>query len=184
MKRKIALATWLTLCLPVTTILVAGGCTSSEAAQWKMFSSQNCRFEVLMPGVPKETSSFTDTAVGRLNDHSFMLKARQGNYKAAYSISYVAYPSAQLKVSPQQFMEQTWEASNDFAGSTQIYKKHISLKGHAGLEYQIKAKSGSLITGRNYLIDNRLYQLTAIMSQEQFQRGDAMKFLDSFQPLP
>lgn len=183
MKRNFIFFALLAFFMPLAGTLTLSGCADSEAAQWKKFSSQNGKFTLLMPGIPEAKESTIDTTVGLLSDHAFLLKARQGNYKAAYLISYIDYPSSRLKVSPQQFMEQAWQGSMGSFGSSNIYKKHISLNEYAGIEYQYKGKSGNLVTGRSYLVGKRLYQLTAIMSKEQFGRGDAMKYLGSFRVL-
>ena len=135
-----------------------------------------------MPGVPVETVSIEDSAVGPLKDHSFLLKAIQGPYKAGYLLSYVDYPQGKRGVlSDLEFLEAAWQPVEKNNKERLIYKKAINIGKHQGIEYQYtgKIQTDYIITGRNYLIGNRLLMLTAVMPQTQFARGDAMKYLDS-----
>lgn len=137
-----------------------------------------------MPGIPVETVSINDTVVGPLEDHSFLLKAVQGKYKAAYLISYVDYPKEKRGIlSSSEILESIFQSVQEENKDRMVYKKKIKFKNHEGIEYQYtgKIQAGHIVSGRNYLIDNRLLMLTAIMSKEQFARGDAAKYLDSLE---
>lgn len=113
-----------------------------------------------------------------------MLKARQGPYKAVYLISYADYPPAKRgALSDAAILEATWQAAHDDVGDRMVYKKKIKYNQHEGIEYQYTGAKGDthLVTSRDYLANNRLYMISAIMSKEQFSRGDATRYLDSFE---
>lgn len=189
---------YLSVGLAVTAIIVVGGCINSEAQQpsaqadaidaveWKEFSSERGNFSLLMPGAPEEKKSVIQTQLGPLDSYSFLLKARQGNRKTAYLISYSDYPSGHTqKFNSTDFLEKTWQGSFSNLGDRLVYKKNITLNNFAGLEFQYRGESAStsIITGRNYLVNDRIYQLAAVMSKELVDRGGAQKYLDSFRLL-
>ncbi len=180
------IAVYISYSLAAAAICTVSGCGKSDTSQWKEFSSKEGQFALLMPGIPEEKKSVTQTRIGPIKDHSFMLKAQQGELKAAYLVSYADYPKDRPHdLSPNTFLEQTWQAAFGDLGNRLIYKKSITLNGFAGSEFQYRGKgaSTSLVTSRNYLVNNRLYQLSAVMSKKQAERGDAQKYLDSFRLL-
>lgn len=186
-----------TSCLTLALISLAGGCSiapdnsssipqsiaAAERAQWQQFAPDPKEFSLLMPGVPIATQSEGGTDKTVVKEGSFVLKARQGNYKAAYMISYADYAPEQRGVlSDEKIVDSTWQAAYGDIGNKMVYKKKIKYQGFEGVEFQYTGgkNASHLVTSRNYLVKNRLYQISAIMSKEQFDRGDAMKYLDSF----
>jgi hypothetical protein len=175
-------------CRDVQTESVATRRSSQAGAtvRWKTFLSTQGKFSLLMPGVPEEKTSVSETQLGPLKNFLFIFREQQGKYKAAYLISYLDYPHDHTqKFKPSIFLERAWQET--FGGSARIitYKKNIVLNGFVGIEFQYKGKTDPTIvtTSRNYLVKDRIYQLSAIMSQEQCDAGDAQKYLDSFQIL-
>ena len=77
-----------------------------------------------MPGVPTETQSAPTAGV--VKERSFMLKARQGNYKAGYLISYADYPPQQRGVlSDAAILESVWQTLPADVRNKMVYKKKI-----------------------------------------------------------
>lgn len=188
--------------LAVTAILGTGGCGTSDTAAptapmpppteqvsnsdaaWQEFTSAPGNFALLMPGVPVAKTETLPTEAGPIDDNSFMLRARQGKYKAAYLMSYSDYPPGSTqKLNPNDFLEKSWQGSFGALGDKLVYKKTITFNGFAGIDFQYRGKGTLLVTGRNYLIHDRIYQLCAVMHQAQEARGDAQKYLDSFRLL-
>ena len=156
--------------------------SATERAQWEPFVPESEAFSIVMPGVPTEVK--TDADAGAVKQRSFMLKARQGQYKAAYLISYADFPPEQRGIlSDAAILESSWQSSRNDVNNKMIYKKQIKYKQYEGIEYQYRGEKDRnyLVTSRDYLIRNRLYMTSAIMSQEQFDRGDAVKYLNSFE---
>ena len=184
------------IALAISLVFVADGCgaaknraaaTSQKTsvvknAPWKEFSPKGGRFSLLMPGVPTEKVSIDDTVVGPLESHSFLLKAVQGDYKAGYLFSYADYPQEKRGVlSDAEFLESFYVAFQEKYDGDVIYKKKIKFENYEGIEYKCTSKiqPSNIVMCRDYLIGSRLLTLSAVMPKKQFERGDAMKYLDS-----
>ncbi len=154
----------------------------AKNAPWKKFSHQGGKFSLLMPGIPTETISTTDTVLGPLESHDFLLKAVQGNYKAGYLISYSDYNKEKRGIlSDMEILEHIMQSIKENNKNRWLYDKKINLGKYKGIEIQHigKVQKEYIITERHYLIDNRLLTTTAVMPKKQYDRGDAMKYLNS-----
>lgn len=159
---------------------------SATDAAWQEFTSAPGNFAVLMPGVPEAKKESMSTETGPIDQDTFTLRAQQGSDKAAYMISYADYPAGSTqKFNPNDFLEKCWQGGYSNLGDKLIYKKTFVFNGFAGLEFQYRGNTRPpfLITERDYLVHDRVYQMSAVMSQSQAARGDAQKYLDSFRLL-
>lgn len=149
---------------------------------WQLLTSKAGRFSILVPGRPEESISTQASKLGPLRTHRFVLKARQGDFTAAYLLDYVDYPQRGVRAyDPHFFLEQFVEGG--FGDLRLNYQKRIRLGSHAGIEFQHRMRadaSSPLHTGRAYLVGNRMYLLGAIMRRPLLEQGCATKYLDSF----
>lgn len=154
---------------------------------WKEFSSAAGRFSVLLPGVPTEEVQAIDTAIGKINMHSFSLLA-----SSHYTIMFVDYP---LLIEEPNKVNMHLDSGRDQVVKNVkgqiIEEQKINLDGHPGRYLKIQTGSGFLIRSKIIAVKNRVYTL-ALLTKEQnapavvirFNEGAAAKFLDSFTLTP
>jgi hypothetical protein len=129
---------------------------------WKEFSSLAGRFSVLLPGIPTEEVQAIDTAIGKVNMHSFSLLA-----SSHYTIMYVDYP---LLIEEPNKVNIHLDSGRDQALKNVkgqiIEEKKINLDGHPGRYLKIQTVNGFLIRSKIIAVKNRVYTL-ALLTKEQ-----------------
>jgi len=142
-----------------------------------------------MQGSPIEETSNLSTDAGNITqyDHVLQLKDPRTQRSVAYfSVAYADYPPGSTRnLDPNEFLEKCWQGSFAKIATNLISKEKITLDGYPGLSFRYtgEAKSG-IVTGRHFLVNDRLYILVTIMTQARLDRGGSDKFLNSFHILP
>jgi len=135
------------------------------------------RFTVQMPGQPKEQKNSVKTAIGPIEFHMFIYE-RDPN--SDYMVGYNDYPEGMMKKADS---DKVLDGARDGAvknvkGKLESEKK-ITLDGHPGREFVATAE-GLKVRDRFYLVNDRLYQIMLVGSNDFITGKDAEKFLNSF----
>ncbi len=164
----------------VVCVILLAACSGS-GPEWKDFASAKGAFAITMPGTPKESSQSVDTAAGAINLTMFTTQVSS----AAYLVSYSDYPEDMMSsADPLKVLEGAQNGSiTNFDGKL-LSSKDITLDDNPGKEFTAEGKvtnpgDGSL-SGRIYLVKNRLYQIIVIGLKDKTPAADIDKYLKSF----
>ncbi len=152
---------------------------AQQQADWQMFSSQEGRFEILMPGQPEKTTQPLNTRDGAYDIH-MVTAEEQGN---GYMVMYSDYLDALVnRETPTQTLQQ-WQSGfvNAMQGRV-TNQRSINLNSYRGREIEYETNNGLVGKARFFLVDGRLYQVVVMSSQGRsggFNRN-ANRFLESF----
>lgn len=155
--------------LAVFAVVGCGG----GAAEWKEINSQEGRFTVRMPGSVKEEKLQQEkTPVGPLT----LIVHVSESGKDTYRVEYTDLPP---KV-PFELADFVQPIAARYDGKVTEEKEH-EFAGHKGRAFEIEAqKPKGYVTGRVYVVQNRLYQLLAIGPNARASSAEVKKFFDSF----
>ncbi|MCA1592122.1 MAG: energy transducer TonB [Acidobacteria bacterium] len=154
---------------------------SSKA--WKEFSSAEGRFTVLLPGTPTPQVQTQDTAIGKLDVHTFTLTTSM-----QYGVMFVDYPrTMEDSGAAKQFLDGARDGGVKGVNGTLLEEKETSLDGHPGRIIKVRVGDGYVMRVKFYVVKNRLYQLGVTMwdkdapeAAARFHDETAARFLDSF----
>jgi hypothetical protein len=149
--------------------------------EWKLFSSRQGGFSVLMPGSPKEETELKDfPVVGKGETHLFILAHESGVYIASYlEIPGLARQDQSFCDSfGKGFLKTIGEATAKGAGGKVVSETDI-LFGRAPGKEILMQTSGGVATARAYFIRRHGYELIAAPAAGA-DAGNVKKFLDSF----
>ena len=99
-----------------------------------------------------------------------------------YSISYVDYPNELFeKKTINQVLDNARYGSVTNVGGRLLKEIQVSIKNYPGREITIGVADGkAIVQVRLFLVNHRLYQLTAGASKKESLSNNIKKFLDSF----
>lgn len=172
-------AKWALVC-GLLGALIAWGSDSARTAEWRAFTSETGRFSVEMPGTPESRATHTDSFIGTITNHIFVV----WNDGRKFTVDYSDLPGLAV----------------DFAGRDTIYdhtkgallKKTLSkatsyedvtVQGVKGkqLVYDMPPRAGhAKMHGQAYLLldHDRLYVFDAELPVADSERA-AERFLSS-----
>ncbi|MBO3462992.1 hypothetical protein G7B40_023335 [Aetokthonos hydrillicola Thurmond2011] len=143
--------------------------TVSQPVQpsWKIFTSPDGRFTVLMPGRPKLMIQTQKTYMGEIDLQVFL--AQPPKQEVAYLVAYNDFPySYGQMVNPQEILRNTQYMAIKTTRSHLISQRDIrSSNGHPGREIVYINSGGKITKNRMYFADGRLYQVVAIATKKQ-----------------
>ncbi|HEY8225701.1 MAG TPA: TonB family protein [Pyrinomonadaceae bacterium] len=159
---------------------------SAEAnnVNWKMFESEEGRFEILFPGFPKASQETVDSPVWKFVVHKFELKTF-----AEYRVMYADYPEAVIKATPADLLlDEGAKAAVAEAHSELVSIGSINVSGYPGKVRKERLPGGNLVRAIMVLAGPRMYHITVTTPKEEgatpeavgFYEVTAKKFLDSF----
>jgi hypothetical protein len=165
--------------------IVAGGRTLLTLGQpsWQEFKSPAGRYSVMMPGKPKVQSQTVDTLAGPLELNMAILEDRAGTYTVMYS----DYPPDLIQ--PEAVDSVLDNAAHGGATSMDgeiVQVNPFSMGPFPGREAEFKVPAqGSQpaikIKTHFFLVNNRMYQVMVLVTQNQVYPEGVQKFFDSFQ---
>jgi len=144
------------------------------------FASVEGGFTVAFPSPPEVEHQTLDTPQGKVPYHLFSGELREG----AFIVTYADYPSSG-GLKPAERLKKTVDAQVAGQQGTRIYERPCSLGKIHGLEVRYRAANDEgaifLTTLRNYLVGNRLYQVSVITLLGSGMTAEQIKaLLDSF----
>ena len=149
---------------------------------WEKFSPPGAGFTVLVPGKPSHQEQPTQTGLGRIVNHVYVLEAGG----AVYMMSYADFPEP---VTDPQTIKAMLDGARDNAlaktGGRLKEEKEIKLDGRPGRDWFV-GFPGGLARARAYWDTQRFYQQVVLMSEgkdaaaESRREATMRKFLESF----
>jgi hypothetical protein len=164
----------------LTMALISCLCVSCHSDSWAVFKSLENSFSVLMPGNPTHNKE-------KINNSS---ETGDQYILHASEISYSVYVSNINKV----FLEQNGpEILLNLAIENMAFSTHsqvlnnmpVYIDSYTGRDVMMLTTSGkNIMRTRNYIIENRLYQVTILTDENKYSDSvylnNINKFLDSF----
>ncbi len=137
--------------------------------KWKVFTSPDGSFSVLMPGKPQREIQIQKTYMGEINLEIF--KVQPAQQEVAYVVTYNNFPDSYAQMhTPQELLNQAQAAALKTTRSTLLSQRNIrSSNNHLGREIEYVDGRGKVTRNRMYIAQDRLYQVIAIVSKKQHQ---------------
>lgn len=153
--------------------------SSRETAtvRWQIFESASGKFKVVFPGAPIRKQTRVRTEIGDVVSTRHSAGDGAGT---TYDVTYDDYAKAGIaRLSPAKLLNAVRDGFVHKAKGRLVSEKPFTVDGIPGSELEILANNGMWYRTRLLLVENRLYQLTAIVRPPT--RSDEQKFFDSFQ---
>lgn len=157
-----------------------------QVEEWKLLSSNEGRFTILLPGTPSLSKSTINTAQGQVEVHSFDLSSG-----VDFHIAYFDYPDSGAVRDVKSFFAGLSNGAVRQLNGTLLKERPVYLPEGPGWDYQAEFGDKSIIWARSYLIRSRLYQLSVVIQTKgvteatmRDYEAKAVKFLKSFKPVP
>jgi hypothetical protein len=152
-----------------------------EPAEWSKVESTEGRFSVVMPVKPETGVKDVDTAVGKLQLHSFGASGKVGQFM----LSYADYPN-ESKTATQQEAVLDGVRGGVLKGlqADLLSETKVTLNGYPGREMRAtKMIDGGevIFSWKMFLVGRRLYQLGVATVKADSESPDIQKFFRSFQ---
>jgi hypothetical protein len=158
-------------------LALAAGCHKTD---WKTFAPEGGNFSVLMPGEPQDASHTRKTPQGNLTSHLYLYSSKG----TAYAVSYLDRPASKDTATPEQILDSMRDAEVAKSGGKLLGTSSIKLpSGAPGREIQVSITQGDgkhAMRDRIFLVNNRLYQVMAVVPSDQLDAPDTLKYLNSF----
>jgi len=141
--------------------------------QWKRFAPTEGRFAVLMPGTPSSQRRTTESARGKITEHSYGLATKSGLLEVVFA-NYPSVPNAktELPANRDQFVKDT---------KTKVASEWpINYRGNPGIEFRCE-NTESIFIVRLYIIGQTIYEIAAGGYRKQIEFDEVNRFLNSFQ---
>jgi uncharacterized protein YkwD len=166
-------------CVPVT-IVGAGALyfwNSASNFEWREFASNEGGFKVLMPGKPNQgKNGDSQLADDGAAVHEFVAK---GLFDTTYKVQFF-----DLKEPPLNGHLYCTQLKDKLLGTNPEAKEassqESSLQEHKGIEFSADLPNSKSVSGRAYVVDKRVYILTAEAPQALAATDEIKKFFDSF----
>ncbi len=134
------------------------------ANSWKVFSSDEGKFSVLFPGLPKTTNILSSFSTENVESHVFYVNANvQNSFAVSYEDSPVFAKMAKLQ-NPQQFLEkaQAITVLNEFGKV--VYQREMEFGDYPVREFEYAAggKANYSARIREILVGERIYQIYVV----------------------
>jgi hypothetical protein len=150
---------------------------------WKTFSSAEGRFSASFPAPPSEGEQPLTSTLGVVTIHTFIARTN-----AEYGVSYADYLSpiegTDLLV---PFLDAVRDSGVQGVKGRLLDEHDISFEQHPGRAYRVEFGGGYVMNVRIFVVENRLYLITASSygskapaGVARAYEGFATKFLDSF----
>ena len=182
--RQLVLGFVLIVCIAMPAASQSPQPVEQDASAWKKFAPPGGGFTALAPGTPTEQKRAEDTAIGKLENHIFILETDL----AVYMIVYADFPDV---ISDPTLIKGMLDAGRDRALANVNGKlkseKNIQLSGYSGRDWLIEMPDGLALRARAYWVNRRLYQLVYIGKVKNLpaplakvREDTTATFLDSF----
>jgi hypothetical protein len=155
----------------------------TQQPKWKLFTSPDGMFSVLMPARPKRSSQVQKTYMGAIELQIFTVQPP--DQEVAYVITSNKFPFSYAEMAnPQTVLNDAQNMALRTTQSRLISQRNIrSSNGHPGKEIKYINSGGKITTNRMFFAQGRLYQVMAITSTRQNQNLSTtiQGYLNSFQ---
>jgi hypothetical protein len=150
---------------------------AASAPRWRNYQSGSGKFKVLFPDTPKVVKGRIRTEIG---DVVSVRHTAGDGVDSTYDVTYNDYPKAGIaKLPPHKLLDAARDGLLHLAQGRLVSEKPFALGKLQGRDQEITGADGTRYRVRMLLVDNRLYQITA-MAQPPSQ-PDEKTFFESFQ---
>lgn len=162
----------------INIILLLSIASCVPQANWETYESSEGAFSVLVQGMPELDNTEIDIIFGSVTLYMYIWDKTD----IVYMIAFADYPDEVVSYSnPEDMLDAAKEGALENVQGEIISEKNIELKGYPGKEIVISAKvEEAIATVHLYMVRNRLYQVLVITTENDPQRDNVSKFLDSF----
>ena len=161
-------------------LFAAAAQSAPESAGWRVFTSDEGRFRVDMPGKPVKTTETRSTIVGSLTGYRFEFEQED----SFFLVEFRDLPRvATLFMSSKSLVAQATDGLLDYAKGPVLRNEEITVDGEPAraLRYTVTNRDNQTARARVILADRRLYLLIAGVPDKAGEETKATRFLDSFE---
>ena len=162
----------------LTACFLLVGHSRAADEKWQTFTSKQGHFSVALPGKPTEKTEQVAAPGGKKKElHTLTLAVAADQI---YHLNYNDYPKEVIKEDKNK--EAAFDTLRKALGGKVLSEKKITVGKNKspGRELLLELTSKNFYRARVFFIDNRLFQVVA-MGSEEFARGkNADRYLDSF----
>ncbi|MGQ4649084.1 hypothetical protein [Lyngbya aestuarii] len=154
-----------------------------EQLQWQEFSDTQGGFTVMMPEKPTQKTQSQKDGPTSIDIHTFTVSPQSN--AITYSVSYSDVPSGIEQFPPQLVLDSIGLGLARDQNIRLLGEQDISLGNYPGKEFKLEISQKVILRHRAYLVDKRLYQLTAEapVETEEMLSEDIERFMNSFELL-
>lgn len=168
-----------TAALLITFALALAGCWSLT---WQDFLAPDGAFRILMPGLPELRVQTIQTPYGEQEQQIYEVDRGP----QAYMIGFTVLPPDVLAEYPADVLldDAVGRGVAAVNGTVQRFEQ-TTFAGHPARRVVIEVADGDgVIHARFVMVDDRLYQIAAIVATRIIDEEAVERFLDSFTPIP
>jgi len=149
---------------------------------WKDFTPVYGGFSVQMPGVPTDRKETFRSGAADVTLYLFELQRGKPNDNDTVSVQYMDYTEQRLKElrTANEVLKKAATVDAYNIGGTVVSERSISLGRYPGRELQVENAERAMRI-RIYLVDRRLYKVTAAWPKSRAFSAEDERFLNSFQ---
>lgn len=154
--------------------------STNQAAQWKIFVSDDKQFSVQFPTGPNRESDIVNTPSGKVELIQYMSK----NKDILYAAMYGDYRSNTfIGMTSEQILDNARNGAVENVQGKLLSEVTIS-KGHCpGREITVKVQPNTVLTAQIILKDNRVYQVMVVTPSDKLFTSQRREFFNSFEIL-
>ncbi|MBN2756820.1 MAG: hypothetical protein JXR51_06540 [Bacteroidales bacterium] len=144
----------------------------------KKYYSPEGDFKIMFPGEPTVKKSDVPTEVGTIKMYQYMYEQTPTKI---YMVAFSDYPSKYMEASKSYEMLQN--AKGGFINSLKITVKEenaVKIRNHPGIMFKA-SDDGIYVVMRDYLVNNRLFQIGIMQQDYQISEKDIEDFIYSFE---
>ncbi len=149
-------------------------CTFASIGQPKYYDYAG-KFKVQFPGKPATDSQVQETDIGNVTLYQFIYETQD----YVYMVSYVDYPADKLNPDKKELLKNAKDGFVNALNLTVSEEGFITYGKHQGIRF-VANDSEKYCIMRDYLVDNRLYQL-GILQFGKISEQAENDFFDSFE---
>lgn len=147
--------------------------TSVHAFQWREYRPEGGRFRVQMPAQPAEVTERRGPSLV----HAAIIGPMPGTMQG-FTVLYRDLTEEERKVPPDEMLQRALKE-----GGSPTDVREVKAGQATGLEGMFAVSQDRPIRMRVFLVEGRLFTVTAMYPDTPAGTAEAMKFLDSFEPL-
>jgi hypothetical protein len=151
---------------------------AAQGSAWKEFHSVDGKFSVEMPGDPEESVVTVNIGSGDRHSNTFTYSDEGLNqFMVAYSDRTSKEPR---KSSNEELFDKVRKGILIATEGKLLSESSVTLSGFPGREIVLERGDGTRQTERFYLVNDRVYQVSADIRKRGLGTADVERFLNSF----
>ncbi len=159
----------------------------AQNIRWQEFKPYGGKFQMTAPGVLAEKKEIIETAVGKIEYHTFFYQTLEAD-SALYLVSFCDYPEGSLHSDSTELLKEFFESTvqtavKDLKGDLR-YSAPQKLQDFPAYTWRIDYRKGkAALRSRAVVVGSRYYLMQVAVKKEKSLSPMSDKFLDSFRLL-